>query len=137
MSCPDHYKLTTLFRKDGSPAEVIDICDELAATDPDKFQAIEYLLRCDKKGFKYADLDKCKFYIERMQAKMMEKQAYPEPIDVPGLTTEKGCNTCKYGGNHKICTWSQHPTKKAAKRGYECLGPMGDNHGFRLWEPRN
>lgn len=88
MSCPDHYKLTTLFRKDGSPAEVIDICDELAPEDPNQFQAIEYLLRCKKKGQLESDLEKCKFYIDRMLSKLQN------PLS--DLGERLSCADCKH-----------------------------------------
>lgn len=84
MSCPTHYQLTTLFRKDGSPAEVIDICDEIAPTDPNHFQAIEYLLRSKRKGQYLSDLEKCKFYVQRM----IEKEK--------SETIEKGCENCRW-----------------------------------------
>lgn len=117
MSCPDHYKLTTLFCKDGSPAEVIDICDEIAPSDPNHFQAIEYLLRAKRKGQYLSDLEKCKFYVQRMIDKENNSNDFS---DIETIDEDK-CTTCK----HETVNIFSNPCNHC-----------GDNCDYDLWEPK-
>jgi hypothetical protein len=99
VNCPDHYKLP-FFKADGKTSlEAIDLCEYLFTDDPLLFQALEYLLRCKKKGQYLSDLQKCNYYLNRAYVRDNENEKTSViPVDTWPAWDRKfiNCKKCRY-----------------------------------------